>query len=132
MRSRLAEDLAKVALIERTAWERFHSSAPSETHEQVEKALLERGGKPRVVKQATRKITKTAEVAWMQVIEWRLDFRARIHAHYAPTQRHVDHGGDFRVAGKTRTQVDQEMLDRLMQQIKERRKHQAALDANSN
>lgn len=132
MRSRLAEDLAKVSLLEATAWERFDSSAPSETHEQVEKALLEGGSKPRIVKQATRTVTKTGEAAWLQIIQWCLDFRARIHAHYAPTRTRIDVGSELRVAGKTPSEVDQEMLKRLMEQIAERRKHQAALDAERN
>ncbi len=132
MRSRLAEDLAKVALLERTAWERYDSSVPSEPHELIEKALLEGGSKPRIVKQAVRKITKTGDTAWLQIVQWCIDFRARIHAHYAPTRHHVDHGGEMRVAGMTPTEVDQAMLKRLMEQIQERRRHQAALDVGRN
>ena len=132
MRSRLAEDLAKVAHVERTAWERFHAATPGETQEVVEKALLDGGSKPRIVKQAVKTVTKTGEVAWIQVIQWCLEFRARIHAHYTPTRTHIDHGGELRVAGKTPCEVDQEMLKRLMRQIAERRKHQAALDVGRN
>ncbi len=135
-RSRLYEDLAKVALMERTAWERFESDAPAETIEQVEKGLRESGRSKRVglriIKQATRSVKRPGETAWLQVIQWCSEFRAKIHAHYAPARHHVDAGGEMRVAGETPSHVDQEMLDRLMQQIVERRKHQAALDAGRN
>lgn len=131
MRSRLAEDLAKVALLERVAWERFGSSAPCETHEQVEKALLQGGAKPRIVKQATRTVTRTGEVAWLQIIQWCLDFRARIHGHYAPVRHHVDTGSEFRVAGMAPIEVDQVMLQRLMEKIAERRRL-AGLESGEN
>lgn len=135
MRSRLDEDLAKVALLEATAWERFHSQAPGETHEQIEKALREcKGGQSRlrIVKQAVRSVTRTGESAWLQIIQWCLDFRARIHAHYAPVKTHIDLGGDLRVAGMGPAEVDQVMLQRLMEQIELRRKNQAALMAGRN
>ena len=131
MRSRLAEDLAKVALLERTAWERFESKVPCETHAQVEKALLEDGNKPRIVKQAVRKITRTGEVAWLQIVQWCLEFRARIHGHFAPTRHQVYDGSEFRVAGMTPVQVDQMMLERLMEKIAERRRR-AGLESGEN
>jgi hypothetical protein len=130
MRSTLDIDLAKVSLIEKIAWERFYSAAPGETAEQIEKALTEdkRGRcRLRIVKQAVKSITRTGDAAWLQIIQWCLDFRAKIHAHYAPTRTHVDIGGEMRVAGLGPSEVDQVMLQRLMEQIAERRKHQAAL-----
>ncbi len=132
MRSRLAEDMAKVDLVERTAWERFHAAEPGETREVVEKALLEGGSKPQIIKQVKSAVTKTGEVAWIQVIQWCLDFRARIHAHYAPTRHKVDLGSELRVAGLTPDQVDQAMLKRLMETIEERRKYQQALGSGDN
>ena len=133
MRSMLDVDLAKVTMIETIAWERFYSTVPGETVEQIEKALTEdkRGrGRLKIVKQAVRSVTKTGEAGWLQIIQWCVDFRARIHAHYAPTRTHVDIGGEMRVAGMGPSEVDQVMLDRLMQQISERRKHQATLAAS--
>jgi hypothetical protein len=132
MRSKLKEDLAKVALIERTAWERFHSAEPGETREHVEKALLEGGRKPRIVKQAVSKVTRTGEIAWIQVVQWCLEFRARVHGHYAPTRHHVDTGGELRVAGKTPSEVDQEMLKLLEEKVKERRRYEEGLDFGRN
>jgi|LSQX01.1.fsa_nt_gb hypothetical protein len=124
MRSRLAEDLAKVDLLEATAWERFESHTPGETHEQTEKALLEGGSRLKIVKQATRTVTKTGEIGWLQIVQWCLDFRAGIHAHYAPTRHHVDRGSEMRVAGMSPVEVDQLMLQRLMEKIAERRRQQ--------
>jgi len=131
MRSKLHEDLAKVSLIEKVAWERFHNAKPGETVEHVEKALSKKG-RMRIVKQATRAVTRTGEAAWIQVIQWCVDFRARIHAHYAPTRHKVDLGSELRVAGMTPDQVDQAMLKRLMQSIEDRRKYQAALGTGDN
>ncbi len=129
MRSMLDVDLAKVALLEKVAWERFHAKAPAESIEQIEKTLTAgKSGRSRlkITKQAVRSITRTGDSAWLQVIQWCLDFRARIHGHYAPTRSHVDIGGDLRVAGKSPSEVDEEMLDRLLTQIQERRIRQIA------
>ncbi len=135
-RSRLHEDLAKVGLIERTAWERFESQTPAETVEDVEKGLREskKTGRVslRIIKQASKSVKRPGQTAWLQVIQWCIEFRAKIHAHYAPTRHHVEHGGEMRVAGMTPSEVDNVMLERLMEQILERRKHQAALDAGRN
>ena len=132
MRSRLAEDLAKVAHLERTAWERFHAHSPAETVEQVEQALLEGGNRLKIVKKATKSVTKMGEVVWLQVVQWCLEFRARIHAHYAPTRHHVDHGGELRVAGMTPSEVDQKMIQKLFEQIKERQKYNESLGSGPN
>ena len=70
-------------------------------------------------------ISRTGEVAWIQVVQWCLNFRAKIHAHYAPVRHKADMGGELRVAGKTPTQVDEEMLKRLFEKIAERRRYQA-------
>lgn len=131
-RSRVAEDLARVAHLERTAWERFHANAPGETIEQVEQGLLEGGNKLRIIKKATRTVSKTGETAWLDIVRWCIEFRAKIFAHYAPTRHHIDHGGELRVAGMTPSEVDQAMLKRLFEQIEERRKHQASLGTGRN
>ena len=131
-RSRLAEDLAKVALLERTAWERFHANAPGETVEQIEQGLLEGGSKLRIIKRATRTVTKTGEAAWLDTVRWCIEFRAKIFAHYAPTRHHVDHDGELRVAGMSPDEVDQAMLRRLFAQIEERKKYRESLDFGEN
>lgn len=132
MRSRLKEDMARVAHIERVAWERFESAEPGETREHVEKALLEGGHKPRIVKQVVSKVTRTGEVAWIQVVQWCLEFRARIYAHFAPVRHHVEMGSELRVAGKTPAEVDREMLQRLKERVEERRRYEESLGAGEN
>ena len=119
---------AKVALIERTAWEKFDSHEPAESHEVVERALLESGAEAEIVKQVIRTVSRKYDPTWIHIVKWCIEFRARIHAHFAPTRHHVDVGGELRVAGKTPCEVDQEMLKRLMDQIHERRRHQQVLD----
>jgi len=131
-RAALHEDLAKVALLERVAWERFESAEPGETREAIKKALLESGVKPRIVEQATTKVTRTGEVAWLQVIQWAIEFRARIFGHYAPTHHRVAMEGQLRVAGMSPSEVDQMMVKKLLERIEERRQHQAALGTGRN
>ena len=131
MRSQLDVDLAKVHLIEQTAWERFDSAEPSETRESVEKALLDGGREPRLVRQAVQKVTRVGELGWLQVIQWCLDFRARVHGYYAPARHTRDLGGELRVAGMTPVQVDEAMLKRLHEKILERREYQQGLEFRS-
>jgi predicted transcriptional regulator len=131
MRSTLADDLAKVGHIERIAWERFHVSQQPETRRQVKKALVDEGADPQVVEKVITKITKTGEVAWLQVAQWCIEHRAKVHGHYAPTRHQVDMGGELRVAGMSPDQVDKEMIKRLFEKIEERRTYQKALRASS-
>jgi len=132
MRSTLADDLAKVGHLERIAWDRFRASQQPETRRQIKKALLDEGADPQTIEKVITKITKTGEVAWLQVVQWCIEHRARVHGHYAPTRHQVDLGGELRVAGMSPDQVDQEMLKRLLVKIEERRRYQAALKATQN
>jgi DNA-binding transcriptional ArsR family regulator len=132
MRATLADDLAKVGHIERIAWERFHASQQPETRRQIKRALVEEGADPQIVEKVVTKITKTGEVAWIHVLQWCIEHRARVHGHYAPTRHHVDMGGELRVAGMAPDEVDKEMLKRLMEKIAERRKYQEALRVSQN
>lgn len=124
MRGRLSEDLAKVALLEKIAWQKFNACEPCESIEQVERALAKgKGGRSRmkITRQATRSVRRFGEAGWLEIVKWAIEFRARVFAHYAPAKHRVDIGGDFRVAGMGPAEVDQAMLNRLLQQITERR-----------
>lgn len=131
-RGALHEDLAKVLLVEKVAWQHFESSVPGETREGIKKALLERGIRPRLVEQATTKITRRGQVAWLEIVQWAIEFRAKVFGHFAPTRHHVDVGGQLRVAGLDPCQVDQAMLEKLLEKVAERRRHRAAIDPGRN
>jgi hypothetical protein len=118
--------LAKVAHMEQVAWERFRSKAPAETREQVKKELLgSRGkdGKSRpLVEQAINTIRRPGQVAWMQVVQWCQDFRAKVLGLYAAQKHDVTLNG-FRAAGIDREAIDREMLKKWMDAIEERRRY---------
>jgi predicted transcriptional regulator len=132
MRSTLADDLAKVSHLERVAWERFRVSQRPETRRQVKKALVAEGADPQVVERVLTTVTKNGEAVWLQIVQWCIEHRARVHGHYAPTRHQVDMGGELRVAGMSPDQIDKAMLQRMMDKIEERRKYQAALRASQN
>ena len=125
-------DLAKVAMMERVAWERFHSRDPGETRKAIEKALVGKVGKLRVVKEAVRTVSRTGSTAWLEVVQWCIDFRARVFGYQAAQEHRVQVGGTIRVAGKTPAELDEEMLQRLVEKLKERREYFAALERGRN
>lgn len=133
MCSRLAEDLARVALLEKIAWQKFNACEPCESIEQVERALAKgKGGRSRmkITRQATRSVRRFGEAGWLEIVKWAVEFRARVFGHYAPTRTHLSVDGEMRVAGKSPAEVDSEMVGRLLQQIQERRNRIGGTSAN--
>lgn len=123
-RGDLDELLAKVELIERTAWERFHSDAPCETREQIEEALRDakEDGEPsmEIIRRAMRRVSRPGQAAWLQVIGWCLDFRAKIHGHYAAQRIQHEVAGELRVAGMSRQEADHEQIKRCLERLRSR------------
>ena len=52
--------------------------------------------------------------------------------HFAPVRQHGNVEGELRVAGKTPSQVDQEMLKRLEQRVAERRRYEEEMGWGEN
>jgi hypothetical protein len=114
----LGSELAKVSEVERVAWECFEASQGNETKKIVKERLMETTHSMELAERITSNLKREGSPAWIDVIRWCLDFRAKIAGHYAPTRMEVD---DFRVAGKEIGEVDQEMMKRLATIVKERR-----------
>jgi DNA-binding transcriptional ArsR family regulator len=122
-RKDLHAELARVALIEKTAWERFHASQKPQTKRQIRKELADAGGDEKIIEKILTRTTRTGEVAWIQVVQWCLEFRARIFGHFAPSKYQVESAGEFRVAGATATEITEQMLARLQERMEERRRY---------
>jgi len=120
-------ELAKISLVERTAWERFEAAEPGEVREVIEKGLLEGGSRPRIVKEAVAKVTRTGAAAWLQIVQWCVEQRLRIHGLYAPSRHYLQTESELRVAGRSPSEVDAMMVERLMAQVVERQKQSEAL-----
>ena len=114
----LGSEMAKVAEVERVAWECFEASQGDETKKIVKERLMETTHSIELAERITSSLKREGSTAWMDVIRWCLDFRAKIAGHYAPTRMEVD---DFRVAGKALGEVDNEMMQRLAKLVQERR-----------
>jgi ribosomal protein S7 len=113
-------ELAKVDQIERIAWQAFEKSQNDETRETIKHELVEGDGKDgkkkadmKIVERALTTITTTGSTAWIQVIQWCIDFRSKILGHYAAHRVNINYGGEVRVAGKTRKDIDKELVQRI-------------------
>lgn len=132
MATRPKDDMmAEIAEVKRVAWKGYQDTFLGITEETVEEALAEavKGGKVSmgIVKKVTRKLANTTAAAWLGVIQWCLDFEAKVHGHYAPTRSHLQIDGNFRVAGATPNAVNEEMGQRLIERLAASRARAAEL-----
>jgi hypothetical protein len=117
------EEHAKVDLLYQIAWERFQESKkPGETVH-IEMEAVKAGADPQVVKRALTRVGKTGEVCWLQVIEWCLDWKAKVNDSYAALRHKHEHAGgitaEIRVAGTTPQEFTRTLLEEIMQGIAE-------------
>ena len=120
---RLAEhELCRIDLVERIAWERFHAASESGDETVSLKDALTKEAMPdgqqiehlKTVERATTRSNKaTGALGWMGIVQWCISERSRIKGHYAANRLNIEHGGDIRVAGKTREDIDQELAERI-------------------
>jgi transcriptional regulator with XRE-family HTH domain len=120
------EEFAKVALLERIAWEQFESSKQPERRKTIKRAAVAAGASPQVVERTLATISRNGEACWMGVIQWCLDWRARIRGDYSAQKMQHTVSGDLRVAGTTPEQFTAEALAELMEGI-----HKQDSDAKS-
>lgn len=117
--------LAKVAHMEEIAWKKFHSKAPAESIRSVKRELVdetdEKATVDKVLKHedTRRNIFRPGQVAWLQVVQWCLEYRAKIDGMFAPQRHEINGSAELRVAGP-RGQVDEEMVKRWKQAVQER------------
>ncbi|WP_321377070.1 helix-turn-helix domain-containing protein [Trichococcus shcherbakoviae] len=135
-------EYAKVDLLEKIAWERFEESKSPQRKVQIEKKSLQglpdstspndavkaadierdaikAGVDPRVVKRVLTRVGRTGETSWLQIVQWCIDWRARIRGDYA-AQKHehqVVAASDLRIAGTTPEQFTEETLRELLAAI---------------
>jgi transposase len=120
MESIREEEFAKVALLEKIAWERFEASKNPVKHVTIEKEAATAGADLKLVKRMLSKHRRTGEVCWLQVVQWCLDWRARMRGDYAAQKMQHTVSGDVRVAGMSAEQFTAETLAELMEALQAR------------
>jgi predicted transcriptional regulator len=119
LNSELHVEMAKVAQIEQVAWECFGNSQGDETRETVKERLIEETNNLELAEKITSKLKREGSTAWIVVIQWCIDWRAKVAGTYSATRLDV---ADYRVAGKGTADIDKEMMDRLAGLVTERNK----------
>ncbi len=133
---RLAEEeLARIDMIERIAWERLESAENDQT-ETVKDVLAKETVDGQVVEylktveRATTRGNRSGGIlGWMGVIQWAVQERCKIKGHYAAQRLQINQGGDIRVAGKTREDIDQELTERIAFVLESSARRKALADA---
>ncbi len=129
-------ELAKVAYLERIAWQKFWQSSNPEIRKKIAKRAchsrdkqpvkdeLEAAGVPlELIERSVTKITKVGEPAWLEIVKWCCDYRAKIGGLYAAQRHEISTQTDIRVAGMRPEEFDQETFVLLLQRIEERRQY---------
>lgn len=122
--------MAELAELKRVAWKGYQDTFLGLAEESVEEGIIKAAGgniSIGLIKRVTRKLTNNTATAWLSVIQWCLDFEAKIHGHYAPTRSHLQIDGNFRVAGAAPNVVNEEMGRRLIERLAASRARAAEL-----
>ena len=115
----LGTELAKVRHLEAVAWDCFEKALKPETRRQIEKALVEGGTDLAVVKRVLTKTDQRGQNAWLAVIQWCIDWRAKIFGSYSPEKHEIV--DDFRAAGLTQEELLRDIQRRLKKRIEEKK-----------
>ena len=107
------QELARIDEVERIAWERFEASLAPTTREVVKEVLAKGGTEPQIVERVLTKIDRNGETAWVNVIQWCVEERCKIKGHYAAQRLQINQTTDIRVAGKSREDIDRELMERV-------------------
>ena len=126
MEDRLSEEIARIDYVERIAWQKFHESEKPQTKRQVKKALVDDGGANlEVVEKVMTKIKRTGEPVWLNLVQWCIDARARYLSYEPP--RTIKAQNEYRVAGKSPDQVNEEMMRRLLERVEQRKRYEESV-----
>ena len=123
----LGQELAKIGLLERVAWQRFNSDAPVETTEQVKHGLDADGVDTAIVERVIKTIKRPGQKEWLEIVQWCIEQRCKLAGYYSEKKVRHEHSGELRVAGMTAGQVNEEMLQRVTRLIRDRKKYEDAL-----
>ena len=77
-----------------------------------------------VVEKVMTSIKRTGEPVWINIVQWCIETRARFLA-YEPPKAVKQHA--YRVAGKTASQVNEEMMQRLVERVEQRKRYEQSL-----
>ena len=124
----LGQELAKIDVLERVAWQQFESQAPCETTEQIKTSLDDAGVDLNVLERVAKAIKRPGQKAWLEIVQWCIEQRCRLAGYYTVKAEKESSGG-FRVAGMTAGMVNDEMARRIVKVIRDRQKYEAALKA---
>lgn len=119
-------EMHKVDLLERIAWERFNESQSPQTRETIEKEAVAAGARLKTVRNVYQKVTRTGEATWLNIVQWCIDYRAKIRGDYAAQKHSHQHlvTSNLRVAGHSVEEFGEAFLMKLMQKIAERRQEE--------
>ena len=115
----LGTELAKVRHLEAVAWDCFEKALKPETRRQIEKALVEGGTDLAVVKRVLTRTDQRGQNAWLQVVQWCIDWRAKVFGSYSPEKHEIS--DDFRAAGLTQEELLRDIQRRLKARIAEKK-----------
>jgi hypothetical protein len=121
--SRIEEIVLKVEHLYTVAWAQFQKSQKPQTMEQIKRTLAKEGVDGDVVERVSRATTRTGEACWLDYVRWCLDWFSKVSGIYAAEKISLE--TDFRVAGKTRQEIDEEALKYLAERVAERKRHEA-------
>jgi len=115
------EEMARIDEIERIAWDRFDASLNPATKETIKTEMIEglkgnakaKAAKLGTVERSLTKISSNGDTCWLHVIQWCVEERCKIKGHYASQRLQIHHGGEIRVAGKSREDLDRELYERI-------------------
>ncbi len=127
---RAEEELAKVSVVERVAWEKFTASSEPVTREMVREELTKTG---KVAKKTIEMVRtkRTGEVVWLDIVKWAIEFRCKLTG--LMIDRHeIKHSGGIRLAGQAPDEFDKNTMGLLLERIAERRRYQEAIRTRLN
>lgn len=115
------EEMARIDEIERIAWECFDKSLEPQTRETIKTGLIEglkgnsksKAKKLGTIESVLTTIHTNGDTSWINVIQWCVEERCKIKGHYAAQRLQINHGGEIRVAGKSREDLDRELHQRI-------------------
>lgn len=130
-RASLAEIAAALGVSERTVRHHLDTHLRPRWEGESQGALGEELARVQALEASAWKAFETSgEAAWLHVVEWCVDWRAKVFGHYAPKRLRIDAAGAFRVAGASIAEVDRTMLARLAERVAAQKRYEAALAAH--
>jgi hypothetical protein len=125
--ARREEVIAKVDHLYSTAWTEYRKSQTPQRSVEVRRQLGEQGTPGQLVEKVVKAVQRNGEVNYLDLVRWCLDWYSKTGGYYRAERIEIE--TEFRVAGKTRAQVDAEMLAHLHERIKARKEHEEAMQA---